>query len=124
MEASYNEFQKLKPLTEAIEERKKQKSPNAADNTADIEKQIKAVEDGTRTAPGLGRINRDLTRLLDGVEAADQRPTDPQIQAVNQVCDSLVKVMTLWATLNENLRKQNPLNLPITTDLSMANCTQ
>ena len=37
---------------------------------------------------------------------------------------SLVKVMTLWETLNENLRKQNPLNLPITTDLSMANCTQ
>ncbi len=144
MEVSYQEFQKLKPLTDAVEARKKKQRPktndktpgNATDKTAenetdsttddtkDIEKQIKAIEDGSKTAPGLGRINRDLTRLLDGVVAADQRPTDPQIAAVNQVCDSFAKVITLWQALNENLKKQNPLNLPIATDVPTAGCPQ
>ncbi|MGA2459605.1 MAG: hypothetical protein ABSF85_18740 [Terriglobales bacterium] len=65
-----------------------------------------------------------MTRLLDGVVAADQRPTDPQIAAVNQVCDSFAKVITLWQALNENLKKQNPLNLPIATDVPTAGCPQ
>ena len=40
---SYNEYLKLKPLPAAVEERKKLKL-----NTAVVEKQITAVQDGTR----------------------------------------------------------------------------
>ena len=90
----------------------------------ELEKKIMAVTEGSRTAPGLGPVNRDLTRLLDSVEAADQRPTEPQIQAVNQVCDALVKVTGLWKILNEELQKQNPLSLPIAPAPPLSGCTQ
>ena len=82
------------------------------------------MTEGTKIAPGLGPVNRDLTRLLDSVEAADQRPTEPQIQAVNQVCDALVKVTDLWKALNEQLQKQNPLNLPTAPAPPTSGCTQ
>jgi hypothetical protein len=118
IEASYSEYQKQKALKAAVEERAKAHSAD----TTDIEKLLKAVQEGTREAPGLGAINRDLTRLLDSVDAADQRPTEPQIQAVNQTCNALVKAMSLWKTLNENLRKQNPMNLPIATEGSAIGC--
>ena len=117
---SYNEYQDQAALATALDEAKKGKTLD----TADIEKQIKAVTEGTKIAPGLGPVNRDLTRLLDSVEAADQRPTEPQIQAVNQVCDALVKVTDLWKALNEQLQKQNPLNLPTAPAPPTSGCTQ
>lgn len=120
IEASYSEYQKQKALGSALDLRKKDKPAEIADT----EKQIRAVQDGTKEAPGFGPINRDLTRLLDSVEAGDQRPTEPQIQAVNETCEALVKAMTLWNTLNENLKKQNPFNLPIATAPTVASCGQ
>jgi hypothetical protein len=120
IEVSYNEYQKQKALKAALTEQKKDKSVD----TTDIEKQIKAVQDGTKAAPGFGSINRDLTRLLNSVEAADQHPTEPQVQAVNETCKALVKAMSLWNALNENLRKQNPFNLPVATEATVTNCGQ
>jgi len=116
---SYDEYQDEAALAAALEAAKKGKTID----TAELEKRLKAVTEGSRTAPGLGPVNRDLTRLLDSVEAADQRPTEPQIQAVDQVCDALVKVNALWKSLNEDLQKQNPLSLPIATAPS-SGCTQ
>jgi hypothetical protein len=87
-------------------------------------KQIEAIQDGRKTAPGLGPINRDLTRLLDSVEAADQRPTEPQIQAVNEECGALTKTLTLWKVLNESLQNNNPMNLPVASTVSMVSCSQ
>jgi hypothetical protein len=115
---SYSEFQKLKTLKAALAEGKKA-HPTAA---TDTEEQLKAVEDGTKAAPGLGPVNRDLARLLNSVEAADQRPTAPQLQAVNEKCDALAKAMALWKQLNQNLRERNPLNLPVATEPTMASC--
>jgi hypothetical protein len=43
----------------------------------DFEKKLDAIDKGTRTAPGLGPINRDLTRLIVAVDSADVRPSDP-----------------------------------------------
>jgi hypothetical protein len=117
---SYDEYQAQAALASALDEAKKGKTID----TAELEKKIKAVTEGSRTAPGLGPVNRDLTRLLDSVEAADQHPTEPQIQAVNQVCDALVKVTALWKSLNEDLQKQNPLNLPIASAPPSTGCTQ
>jgi len=117
---SYDEYQAQAVLASALEEAKKGKTID----TAELEKKIKAVTEGSKTAPGLGPVNRDLTRLLDSVEAADQHPTEPQIQAVNQVCDALVKVTALWKALNDELQKQNPLNLPVASAPPSTGCTQ
>jgi photosystem II stability/assembly factor-like uncharacterized protein len=109
--ASYAVFQDVKTLNAAVEERKKAQPSN----TAEIEKQVAAVQDGTKTAPGLGPLNRDLTRLLNGVEAADQRPTAPQIQAVNEKCEALGKTLRLWKSFNDGLKAENLLKLPVAT---------
>ena len=92
---SYAAFQEVKTLHAAVEERKRTQPTS----TAEIEKQVAAVRDGTKDAPGLGPLNRDLTRLLNGVEAADQRPTAPQIRAVNEKCEALGKTLRLWKSL-------------------------
>jgi len=119
IEISYSEYQKQALLQAALDGRKKGKTLD----TAAIEKQIKGVTEGSRTAPGFGPVNRDLTRLLESVEAGDQRPTEPQVQAVDEMCNALVKVMNLWKTLNEGLQRQNPFNLPIAAEPAKSSCT-
>ena len=120
VEISYNEFQKLKTLKATLEEMK-----NAhPQETADLQKQVKAVEDGSKAAPGLGPVNRDLVRLLNSVEGADQRPTDPQFQAVTEECEALSRAMTLWKHLNSTLRERNPLNLPVASESPRVSCSE
>ena len=48
----------------------------AKDAAASLDKKIEALEKGTRTAPGFGPVNRDLTRLIFSVESADIRPAE------------------------------------------------
>jgi photosystem II stability/assembly factor-like uncharacterized protein len=117
--ASYNGYQDTKALSAAIAEQKKTQPAN----TADIEKQVEAVQTGTRTAPGFGALNRDLTRLLESVEAGDQRPTAPQVQAVNEQCAALGKTLALWKNLNDGLKMENPLKLPV-VNASGSGCGQ
>jgi hypothetical protein len=56
MDVSDAEFKKLEVLTKALDERKKKEKVE----TADLDKQIKAVAEGTHELPGLGPVNRDL----------------------------------------------------------------
>jgi photosystem II stability/assembly factor-like uncharacterized protein len=118
---SYSEYQKANALQTAIEDRKK--SLTAAPLPEDFEKQVQTLLNGDKDVPGLGAINRDLSRLLYGIEAADQRPTEPQVQAVDQNCSALIKVISAWQALNEKLRKENPLNLPIASPAATTGCT-
>ncbi|MGB6686734.1 MAG: glycoside hydrolase [Terracidiphilus sp.] len=115
---SYSDYKEQKTLKVALEERGKTDPKDGAN----IEKQIEAVQDGTKAAPGMGPINRDLVRLLNSVESGDQHPTEPQIQAVDETCEALRKATNLWNALNENLQKQNPLNLPVATDPPAVGC--
>ena len=61
------------------------------DAAASLDKKIDAVQNGTRTAPGFGLVNRDLTRLIYSVESADVRPADAVRSAAQQSCDALDK---------------------------------
>ena len=121
MNVSYDEYKKLEALTEALDQRKKQK---AQVETAGVEKQIRAVAEGTHELPGLGPVNRDLGRLLFGIESADQPPSAPQLQAVEEQCRALTNVLALWKQLNDELAKQNRLNLPVDRDVSSTGCAQ
>jgi len=118
MNVSYDEYRKLDALTKALEKK------NAKPDTADLDKQIKAVAEGTHELPGLGPVNRDLGRLLFGIESADQRPSSPQLQAVEEECSALTKALTLWKQLNDELVKQNPLNLPVDTEVPSTGCAE
>ncbi len=118
MEVSYQAYQQVKTLTAALGERRKTEK----DKTAELDQRIKAILEGTHELPGLGPVNRDLSRLLSSVESADQRPTAPQLQAIQQECGSLDKALTLWQGLNDNLRAHNPLDLPVAAPHSVAGC--
>ena len=118
MAASYEEFQQLKTLTDALEQiRRAQKV-----ETADVDKMLKTVSEGSKESPGPGSINRDLGRLLFGVESGDQRPTEPQLQAVDAECNALSKNIALWKDFNDQLKRQNPLNLPIASAIPINAC--
>ncbi len=120
MQVSFDEYQKLEALRKALDEHKKKEKTE----TADLDKQIKAVAEGTHDLPGFGPVNRDLGRLLFGIESADQRPSAPQLQAIDEECSALAKALALWKDLNIGLAKQNPLNLPVDAEVSSTGCAQ
>jgi hypothetical protein len=122
MNVSYDVYQQVTALSTALEARKK--DPAAAAASAEIEKQIQAVEDGPHDAPGLGPLNRDLSRLLNSVEGGDQRPTEPQMQAVAETCSALDKALVLWKSLNDSLKANNPLSLPVASLLPASGCSE
>jgi photosystem II stability/assembly factor-like uncharacterized protein len=115
---SYEEYQSVAALSTAVEEKAKSQ-PQA---TEQLKKQIQEVREGTDKTLGMGAINRDLTRLLNSVESGDEHPTEPQVQAVNQVCAALTKVMGQWKLLNGALRTENPLQLPVRAVPAAAGC--
>ena len=99
--ASYDAFLAVAHLRHALDDQ--QKNPNSADlkQAADaLSKQIDAVLNGTKKAPGFGPINRELARLIYSVESADMRPADTVRTAIQQNCDALDKTMTQWQQLN------------------------
>ena len=104
MKASYDAFHQAESLRAALSERQKsltsseaQKVKEAADALA---KKLDAAQKGTRAAPGLGPVNRDLARLIFSLESADMRPADTLRSAVEQNCDSLNKDLAQWQQLN------------------------
>ncbi len=123
MDVSFGIYHQLDALATALKEQKEKQKADAT-TVASIEKQIKALQEGTSDAPGMGPINRDLSRLLGSVEAADQRPTEPQTQAINSACDDLEKALGGWKALNDGLRTQNPLGLPIASGVPVAGCSR
>jgi hypothetical protein len=112
MDLSFDIYRRIDRIADAVKEQKGTRPADAA-GIADVEKQIHALQEGTHDAPGMGPVNRDLSRLLDSVEGGDQRPTDPQMQAVTETCSLLDKQLKVWNDLNQQLRQHNPLGLPI-----------
>ena len=99
MAVSFDAFHQVASLRAALAERKKDAGMEEA--AAALEKKIDAVEEGTRTAPGVGPVNRDLARLANSVQSADVRPGETAIAAVEEKCKSLDAVLTLWGNLNQ-----------------------
>ena len=122
MNVSFDIYHQLEALADVLKEREKTPADAAAAHS--IEKQLGAIQNGTHDAPGMGPVNRDLSRLLDSVEGGDERPTEPQMQAVSETCASLQKALNLWNAFNGGLKAQNPLNLPIAASVPVPGCAQ
>ncbi|HEY4901191.1 MAG TPA: hypothetical protein VIH91_10280, partial [Terriglobales bacterium] len=106
MKASSDAYQQVANLRKALTERtdvlKQSESKETKDAVAAFEKKIDAIDNGTRLAPGLGPVNRDLSRIIFSVESADIRPADSLQSAVRQSCDALEKDLANLQQLNEH----------------------
>ncbi|MGB8065845.1 MAG: hypothetical protein WCF26_28430 [Candidatus Sulfotelmatobacter sp.] len=134
MKASSDAFYEVAGLRKALAQRrdalKQSETKGTKDAVAEFEKRIDAIDNGTRSSPGFGPVNRDLARLIFSVESADMRPGDTVRSAAQQSCDALDKDLDNWRLLNEQAvtafnavlaaNKQAPL--PILTGIGSTGC--
>jgi hypothetical protein len=102
MAASYDAFRQVLAVKNAIAER--QKSAGATDAVAAAIKkanqEIAALDEGTRTDPGIGPAHRDFTRLLTMVESGDSRPSQSVRAAADEACQVLGIDLARWQQFN------------------------
>jgi hypothetical protein len=105
MKASSDAFYQVADLRKALDQRKdalkQSETKETKDAIAEFEKKIDAVDKGTKRAPGLGPVNRDLGRILFSLESADMRPAAAVRSAAEQSCDALDKALASWQHLNQ-----------------------
>jgi photosystem II stability/assembly factor-like uncharacterized protein len=99
MAASYHAYHRVAVLRTALVDRKKVLGTETA--VAALGKKLDAVDEGTRTAPGFGPVNRDLARLASSAQGADIRPAETVRMAVEDKCKSLDAALTKWREVNE-----------------------
>ncbi len=134
MKASSDAFDQVAALRKALAERSDAlKKLGSAESKATIEafeKKVDAIDKGTKSAPGLGPVNRDLSRLISSVESADIHPAESVQAAVQQSCDALAKDLLNWQQLNGQdladfnafLAANQQAPLPAVTGISNTGC--
>jgi photosystem II stability/assembly factor-like uncharacterized protein len=126
MSASYDAFNALSPLQDALAGRQKSLKANAQAKDAakaadDFEKKFAAIVNGNPRAPGFGEVNSELTQGVYAADSGDGRPTEPVRAAVDDVCRALSKDFEAWSKLsakdlpelNELLTKNKLAPLPV-----------
>ena len=133
MKSSFDAFHQIDDLRKALDDRQKAMSGADAEKAKPVAdalgKKLDAVEKGTRSAPGIGPVNRDLARLIFSVESADMRPADTVKEAVQQNCNALDEDLAQWqqvnqqdvSTFNSFLAAAKLAPLPVAS-VSMAGC--
>jgi hypothetical protein len=102
--ASHRVYYEAAALRAAIEDRKRALTSGQKtlqDAAAAVEKKIASVLEGTRAAPGVGPVNRDLLRLATSVQSADARPAMTARNAIDEKCKALDASLVLWRSTNE-----------------------
>jgi photosystem II stability/assembly factor-like uncharacterized protein len=106
MEASYNTYNEYAALQTAIVLRQTSLKDNAQakdllDALAKLQKTATEVAEGSGEAPGIGPMNRDLSRYLVMIESADMRPAASGQKASQETCVALQKNLATWLKLND-----------------------
>lgn len=106
MEASYNTYKECAALQTAIVLRQTSLKGNAKakdllDALAKLQKTATDVAEGSGETPGIGPMNRDLSRYLVMIESADMRPAVSAQNASQETCVALQKNLAIWLKLND-----------------------
>jgi photosystem II stability/assembly factor-like uncharacterized protein len=132
MEDTARAFHAVVALHAEYDARKKSLPANPpkelADALADLEKQFRALEDGTAEAPGFGILNRDFGHDLIMVQSADMKPAESAYNVVAAGCNSIARNIAAWnklnaeilPALNKLLAAQNAAPLPVASPASAA----
>jgi hypothetical protein len=112
LKSSYTAYNAAAPLRAAIEDRTKiltvavKEKPEVSEVKValDAVKQLAAkfdtIVNGTRLAPGIGPINRDLARIDFMIETGDAAPADAAQIAIRDSCSALTNNIAQWQELN------------------------
>jgi photosystem II stability/assembly factor-like uncharacterized protein len=112
LRSSYTAYTAAAPLRAAIADRTKiltaalKEKPEATEAkealsaTNNLAAKFDVVINGTRLAPGIGPINRDLARIDFMIETGDAAPADAAQIAIHDSCVSLTNKIAQWQELN------------------------
>jgi photosystem II stability/assembly factor-like uncharacterized protein len=135
MEDTAHSFGAVSSLHDAFDARKKSLAANPpkelADSLAEVEKELKALEDGSDEAPGFGVLNRDFGHDLVMIQSADIKPGESAYRAFTDGCNANAKNIAAWnqlnaetlSALNKLLAAQNAAQLPVANSaVAAASC--
>jgi len=137
MTASKDSFGQMNALISAMSDAQKSLSSSSGQPN-DLATSLKSLSDEAAglqagspqnpTAPAVGPINRDLSRIYWMIESGDSAPSETAKASVQELCDSLDKALNSWRELNTNklpaLNSQLEANhlstLPLTSRIASA----
>jgi photosystem II stability/assembly factor-like uncharacterized protein len=107
MEASYKAYNDFAALQSQIALRQaalkdKPEAKELLDELAKIQKSANDLGEGSAESPGMGPMNRDLSRYFVMVESADLRPVASAQKVSHESCVGLQKRLALWQKLNDD----------------------
>jgi hypothetical protein len=128
MEASFNAYNEYAALQSAITLRQTslKDNPQAKDlleALAKLEKNATSAGEGSTKAPGIGPMNRDISRYFVMVESADMKPAASAQRVTHDACVALRKNLDTWQqinaetipALNKQLETFHLADLPVAT---------
>jgi photosystem II stability/assembly factor-like uncharacterized protein len=106
MQASYNAYNEYSALQTAITLQQTTLKDNSQakellDALKKLQKSASDVAEGSGEAPGIGPMNRDLSRYFVMIESADMRPAASAQKASHDACAALQKNLAAWRQINE-----------------------
>jgi hypothetical protein len=138
MAATYDAYEQVRALRQAIADRKKSVNPDSANTDTTNKDAIEALKglddqaadigDGKPDDLGMGPLNRELARLAFMIESGDARPAALLEASVEQHCQALGKRLAQWRELNQEkiapvnalMQKQNLAPLSVAASIPMA----
>lgn len=137
MDASYDGYEQVTALRDAITDRQKalqsnQAAKDAKDALNTLDTQVAEVENGKGEDLGIGPVNREVARYAFMVESGDSAVAEPLIEGISLDCQLLSKRLTTWSEINQQkiagvndlLHKYNLALLPVASSIPPApDCT-
>jgi len=105
LQITFDSFQAADALRSAIAAGRKSlganpEAKNAADTLKDLDKNVVAVMQGTPSLPGVGPVNRDLSRTMFMLETGDAAPSDSLRATLEESCVELDGALSQWREIN------------------------
>jgi photosystem II stability/assembly factor-like uncharacterized protein len=106
MDASYDGYEQVTALRDAIADRQKalasnQSAKDAKDALNTLDGQAAEVENGKGEEFGIGPVNREVSRYAFMVESGDAAVAQPLIEGITLSCQLLRQRLMAWSDINQ-----------------------
>ena len=117
LRASYATYHQAEALRAAL------KNVTDGETVKKLTKALDEVQNGTDAEPGVGLINRSLSRLQSNLLTADTRPSESVQESARQSCQALAASLAKWREMNKkSLTDLHLSSVPIATAVAGPIC--